>query len=471
MPLPVVAIVGRPNVGKSSLLNALVRRRIAIVEPTAGVTRDRVSVLLEHRGRWFELVDTGGMEFDSKAKLAADITRQIEVALTEASVVVFVTDVRDGPTPLDDEVAARLRKVDVPVVVAANKADGKTLADQAGEFYAYGFEPVIPTSAKHRRGRGELLDAVVDRLPAETGETPAAVIMKLAVVGKRNAGKSTLINALAGCERVIVSEIPGTTRDAVDIRFEKDGHVYVAIDTAGVRKKKSLQDDIEFYSLTRALGSIRRADVVLFLIDATTPVSRVDKKLGHEVETQMKPVVLVVNKWDRAKDRATTGDYADYLTKVMPGLSWAPLSFTTAKDAKNVEATIDLARALHKQARTRVPTSRLNAVVAETLRAHRPPSPTAKLPKVYFATQVAVEPPTIVFSVNDPSLFGQSYRRFIENRFRDELPFPEVPLRLIFRPHREDVGKKTPRDGYSKSRLARAKGRPGKPKKKGKRRR
>ncbi|MEA3366721.1 MAG: ribosome biogenesis GTPase Der [Planctomycetota bacterium] len=454
MPLPKVAIVGRPNVGKSSLFNTLARRRIAIVEPTAGVTRDRVSALIEAEGRWLELVDTGGMDFRTEADLAADVAGQIEYALAEAALVVFVVDVRDGRQPLDEQIARRLRPTDVPVIVAANKADHFDLEAGAADFHALGYEPVMPVSAKHGRGRADLLAAILERLPAGATETPADVAMKIAIVGKRNAGKSTFINALAGADRVIVSETPGTTRDAVDIRFEKDGLTYVAIDTAGVRKRKSLADDIEFYSLSRALASIRRADVVLFLIDAALPVSQVDKHLGAEIEKQMKPVVLVVNKWDLAKGRAGTDEFADYLGKMLPGLNYAPLAFTTATAARNVLATIDLARALVKQAHTRVPTGTLNRVLRSAIRENQPPSPTATLPKIYYATQVAVAPPTIVLFVNHPDLFTQSYRRFIENRMRDELPFAEVPIRLLFRAHNPEdqrAGRgKRPKTGKSK---------------------
>jgi len=441
MALPIVAIVGRPNVGKSSLLNALAGRRIAIVEPTAGVTRDRIAALVEHEGRWFELMDTGGMGLGKGEDLAAEIERQIAAAVREAALVLLVADVREGLTPLDRQAAQRLRRAGANVLVAANKADNPRLAEGAAEFYALGFDPVLEVSAKTGRGRRELLDAIRARLPQESAEHPADVAMKLAVVGKRNAGKSTFINALAGSERVIVSETPGTTRDAVDIRFEKDGLEYVAIDTAGIRKRRSVKGDIAFYSLTRALESIRRADVVLMLIDAAVPVSQVDKRLGAAIQEQMKPVVLVVNKWDLVQGRAVTSDYADYLGKTMPGLAFAPLAFTSAKDTKNVEATIDLARNLFKQAATRVATSELNRVVRDAIRARQPPSPQTILPKVYYATQVAVHPPTIVLSVNNPDLFREDYRRFIENRFRDHLPFPEVPIRLVLRRHRED-GKK-----------------------------
>ncbi len=438
MALPIVAIVGRPNVGKSSLLNCLARRRVAIVEPTAGVTRDRVSVIVEWQGRWLELVDTGGMEFESTKEFAADVERQIGHAIREASVIVFVVDVREGLTPLDRDVAERLRHAAAPVLVAANKADTERAAAGAGEFYALGYDPVLPVSAKHGRGRDELRDAILARLPAGSDEVPRDVAMKIAVVGKRNAGKSTFINSLVGSDRVIVSEIPGTTRDAIDVRFEKDGLQYVAIDTAGLRKRKSLRDDIDFYSMTRAMESVRRADVVLLLIDAAVPISQVDKHLGAAVEAEQKPVVLVVTKWDLAEGRATPEAYTEYLTKMLPGLAYAPLALVTAKDSKNVERTIDLARALHKQSTERVSTSRLNRVLEDILKARRPPSPRATLPRIYFATQVAVSPPTIVFFVNNPDLFTQDYRRYLENRFREALPFAEVPIRLLFRAHRED---------------------------------
>ena len=441
MPLPKVAIVGRPNVGKSNLFNTLAGRRISIVEPTAGVTRDRVSAVVEYQDRWFELVDTGGIDFRTGDELAEDVRRQIEYALHEAALIVFVTDVQDGLTPLDRDVAEHLRHVPVPVILAPNKADNDRLAAAVGEFYALGFEPVLAVSAKHSRGRRELLAAILQRLPPEAAEAPADVAMKIAVVGKRNAGKSTLINALAGSERVIVSEVPGTTRDAVDIRFEKDGLTYIAIDTAGIRKRKSIANDIEYYSLTRAMDSIRRADVVLFLVDAATPISMVDKHLGAAIEQEMKPVVIVVNKWDLAKGKASSEEYADYLNKTMPGLAYAPISCVTARDARNVLATIDLARNLYKQASTRVSTADLNQVIEHAVRLRQPPSPTAQLPKIYYATQVAVAPPTIVLFVNNPDIFGEDYRRFIENRFREELPFPEVPIRLILRAHAEDAKK------------------------------
>jgi GTPase len=442
MPLPKVAIVGRPNVGKSSLFNLLAGRRISIVEPTAGVTRDRVATVVEYDGRWFELIDTGGVELKTTDELTADVNRQIDFAIQEASIIVFVVDVMDGRTAVDEEIAGRLRKVGKSLIVAANKCDGPKLEQNATDFHAMGLEPVMPISAKHSRGRRELVAAILSRLPADASEAPPDVAMKIAIVGKRNAGKSTFTNALAGSERVIVSEIPGTTRDSIDIRFEKDGLTYIAIDTAGVRKRKSIANDIEFYSLNRAIDSIRRADVVLFLVDAPRPISQVDKHLGSTILEEFKPVILVVSKWDLAVGKATTGDFADYLLKTMPGLAHAPISCVSAKDQRNVLATIDLARNLYKQATTRVSTADLNRVIDSALRALQPPSPLAQLPKIYFATQVAVNPPTIVMFVNNPDIFSEDYRRFIEHRLREELPFPEVPLRLILRAHFDEDSKR-----------------------------
>jgi len=264
--------------------------------------------------------------------------------------------------------------------------------------------------------------------------------MKIALVGVRNVGKSTFVNALAGQERVIVSEIPGTTRDSVDVRFERDGRTFIAIDTAGIRKKSKLANDIEFYSFVRAQRSVRRADVVLFLIDATRPVGQVEKKLGSYIAENDKPVVLVVNKWDLVRGRAGSDDYGEYLEKVLPELSYAPVTFTTATADRNVQATIDVAQSLFKQASTRVGTGRLNEALRAALRERVPtPKRGVRFPKIYYATQVDVRPPTLVLFVNDPTIIRQDYQRFLLNRMRQLLPFPEVPMRLLFRSHRRDA--------------------------------
>lgn len=435
MSLPVIAIVGRPNVGKSSLLNMVARERISIVDPRPGITRDRVSTIIEYEGRYLELVDTGGIGIVDADHLEGHVEQQIDYAIQRADVVLFILDTHAGLTPLDQIVSERLRALAPKVVLVANKVDTEQHASEAAQFMQLGFgEPVI-VSALHTRGRFELLRRVIDHLGPLTGEEsyPETPVMKLAIVGKRNAGKSTLVNALAGEQRVIVSETPGTTRDAVDVRFEKDGRAFVAIDTAGVRKRSSM-NDIDFYSHTRALASIRRADVVLLLIDATVPVSEVDLKLAHAIAEEYKPVVLGINKWDLAKDITDSAAFDEYLSKVLPELSYAPIAVLTARDGKNVDAVIDLALSLHNQSRTRLPTARLNEILQQIVDQRAPqPRHSAKRIRLFYATQADVAPPTLVFFSNRPELITENYKRFLENRLRELTPFREVPMRLIFR--------------------------------------
>lgn len=433
MSLPIVTIVGRPNVGKSSLLNLLAGQRISIVDPRAGITRDRVSVLIEHDERYFELVDTGGIGIIDDDRLESHVEEQIQYAIAKADLILFLTDVRDGITALDQSVARMLRQTGKPVMLVVNKVDVETLVPHAAEFIQLGLGPPLTFSAKHARGRMELLDRIISAVGEAGRAAPEEPVMRLAIVGKRNAGKSTFVNALAGEPRVIVSETPGTTRDAVDVRFQRDGREFIAIDTAGVRKKRKM-DDIDFYSYTRALRSIQRADVVMLLIDATVPISEVDLKLARAVLDEWKPIVITLNKWDLVADRATSSQFAEYLTEVMPHLSYAPIVCVTAATGKNVPAAVDTALNLHHQTRTRVPTARLNAAVEQIL-AERNPSPKAgaKSIKIYYATQISVAPPSIVCFCNHPDAVREDYRRFMENRLRDVLPFAEVPLRLFFR--------------------------------------
>lgn len=437
MSLPLVVIVGRPNVGKSSLLNCLARERISIVDPRAGVTRDRVTAVVEHEERYFELVDTGGIGIVDQDHLEEHVETQIRFAIDRATLVLFMLDVTDGQTPLDQAIAEQLRQAGKPVIVLANKCDDIKHEPLAGELHALGFGAPFAVSALHARGRPELLDRIVAALADVPAELPQEPAMRLAIVGKRNAGKSTLVNALAGEERVIVSEIPGTTRDAVDVRFQRDGREFVAIDTAGVRKKTKMSD-IDFYSYTRAVQSIARADVVLFLIDALVPIAEVDLKLAREILDHHKPVVISVNKWDLAKGQAAAEDYGAYLTRVMPLLRFAPITFMTAKTGRNVQAAIDVAQSLHKQNCTRLGTGELNRVL-EGILAERGPSQKHGLKpvRIYYATQVSTAPPTIVFFCNDPALVSENYRRYMENRLRAMTVFKEVPLRLWMRPRRE----------------------------------
>lgn len=438
MALPQVVIVGRPNVGKSSLLNMMSRQRISIVDPRAGITRDRIATVIEHDEQYFELIDTGGLGIVDDDQLEEHVEYQIQYAIHQADVVIFLVDARDGLTPLDRGIAQMLREMNVPLIFAVNKLDQPSLDIEAANFAELGFDEPICLSAHHGRGRRELLERIFEMLGDKLGESPVDPVMKVAIVGKRNAGKSTLVNALAGDERVIVSEVPGTTRDAVDVTFELDGHKFIAIDTAGVRKKKSM-DDIDFYSYTRAVSSIQRADVVLYLIDATLPVSEVDQKLTRAVVDEYKPVVIVINKWDLAMDHASSGDYADYLTKMIPQLSYAPITFMTAATGKNVQTTIEVAKSLFKQATTRATTGKLNQALQLLLEARSPtPKRGTKRVKILYATQVAVSPPTMVFFCNNPGAVTENYRRFMENRLREILPFKEIPVRMLFRHrHRE----------------------------------
>ena len=425
--------------GKSSLLNALAGEMISIVEPTAGVTRDRVSTFVGRDDHYFELIDTGGYGIVDSDQLSDHIEGQILQAIQSADLVLFVVDVREGITPLDQKIAELLRKHQLDVLGVANKADTARLFPAAGEFVKLGFGEFFCVSAQNNLNTSVLRERIFTRLEhLETTGAPPEPVMKIAIVGKRNAGKSSIVNAMAGTERVIVSEIPGTTRDAIDVRIEKDGRTIVVIDTAGVRKKARMaktDNSIEFYGYVRATRSIKRADLVWLLIDATEPVGQVDKSLAHLITEEHKACVIVVNKWDLAKDRAATGDYEDYLTKLLPGLKYAPIAFTTATQAKNVQATLDLSTELFKQANTWITTGRLNKAF-ETVRSERaaPGKRGAKWPRIYYVTQVAVNPVTIMMFVNDPGLFDENYRRFVTNRLRDLLPIAEVPIRLIARP-------------------------------------
>jgi len=434
MGIPQVAIVGRPNVGKSSIFNWLAGKRLAIVDPTAGVTRDRVTHLIEIGGRFAELVDTGGMGIEDVDNLTEQVEEQIQAAVDAAHVVLFVVDCRDGPVPLDQEVGKRLRYVNAPVLLVVNKTDSPALDSQADEFYRFG-RKMVQVSVNANRGKAELLDAIFERLPEPTPEDlpPEVPVMKLAIVGRRNTGKSTLVNTLAEAERMITSEVPGTTRDSVDVRFELDGKAFMAIDTPGFRRSKSVATDVDFYSTHRAQRSIRRADVVLLFFDAAQRISKVDKQLCDYIAQQYKPCMLVVNKWDMMAGSMPTEKWVTYLRDNFRTMWYAPIAFITGQTGKNVKAMLNHAQMLFRQSLNRISTAQLNKVLRAALQQNPPPVHQNRRAKIYYATQVATQPPTVVLFCNDPRSISAQYQRFLLRIFRDELDFGEVPIKLYLR--------------------------------------
>lgn len=435
MGVPQVVIVGRPNVGKSSIFNWLANKRLAIVDDREGVTRDRLSYLLEHNDRFFELVDTGGMGAQDEDNLTAHVERQIELAIESADVILFVVDSRAGMTAADREVSQRLRYLDAPVICVANKTDAESLDSLADDFYRLGRGKLIRTSTLQNRGKEELLDMIVQRLPPpDDAETNVAEpVMKVAIVGRRNTGKSTFVNSLAQAERMIVSEVPGTTRDSVDVRFELDGKSFIAIDTPGLQRPKSISTDLEFYSLHRAQRSIRRADVVLLFFDGGQRISKLDKQLCQYIDQQYKPCIFVVNKWDLMAPHMPTERWVTYLHDQFPTMLYVPIAFVTGKAGKNVKALLNHAQMLFKQVRMRIATPELNRIIRAAIKQNPPPIVSGKRPKIYFATQVASQPPTIVFFCNSPTLIAAPYRRYLLGVLRDELDFGEVPIKLYLR--------------------------------------
>jgi GTP-binding protein len=434
MAVPQVVIVGRPNVGKSSIFNWLAGKRLAVTDSIAGVTRDRVTHLMEINGRFAELVDTGGMGIEDADNLTEQVESQIQMAIDSAEVVLFVVDCREGIVPLDQEVARRLRYVAAPVFVVANKADSLVLESQADEFRKFG-RKIVRVSAREDVGKSDLLEAIHECLPEALPDEqpPEEPLMKLAIVGRRNVGKSTLVNTLAEADRMIVSEVAGTTRDSVDVHFDLDGKAFIAIDTPGFRRTKSISTDVDYYSSHRAHRSIRRADVVLLFFDATTRISKVDKQLCDYIAEQYKPCMFVVNKWDLTGGSMPTDKWVGYLRDTFRTMWYAPIAFITGQTGKNVKAMLNHAQMLFKQSLLRVPTGQLNKLVRAALEQNPPPVFQNHRPKVFYATQVAIQPPTVVLFCSEPRAISPQYQRYLLTVFREQLKFAEVPIKLYLR--------------------------------------
>ena len=400
-----------------------------------GVTRDRMTFLMEEDSRYFEMVDTGGMGIEDVDNLTKHVEDQITSGIESADVILFVVDTQSGIVPLDKEVAKRLRYVDKPIICVANKTDSESLDVAASEFYKLGRGKLICCSTTNGRNRGALLDMILERLPdaALVDESVEEPVMKAAIVGRRNVGKSTFINTVAQAERMIVSEVPGTTRDSVDVRFEMDGKVFMAIDTPGLRRSGSVKTNIDFYGSHRAKRSVRRADVVLMFFDASQRISKVDKQLCSYIADNYKPCIFVVNKWDLYYNQMPTERWVTYLRDTFQTMWHVPIAFITGETGKNVKALLNHAQMLFKQSRERVATSQLNRLVKEAVRHHPPAMVNARRPKIYYATQVGTQPPTIVLVCNNPSAFAPSYRRYLLGVFRDQLRFGEVPIKLYLK--------------------------------------
>lgn len=434
MSKPLVAIVGRPNVGKSTLFNRLIGRRLAIVEDTPGVTRDRIYGDAEWLSHSFTLIDTGGIEPASEDKIAVQMRRQAEIAVETCDVIIFLVDGRDGLTSADEEVAAMLRKSNKPVVLGVNKLDAPQFHDAIYDFYVLGLGEPIIVSAGQGIGLGDLLEAVCSHFDESEAAEDESVI-NIAVCGRPNVGKSSLVNAMLGEQRVIVSDIPGTTRDAIDTPFTRDGQKYVLVDTAGIRRKRAVEDaTIERYSVIRSLAAVRRADVVLFVCDATEGLSEQDVKIAGYVHEEGKPSVILVNKWDLVeKDTYTIESFKKDMNVSLNFMPYVSYLFISAKTGQRVNKVLQAVNDVYAQSIRRIPTGMLNDIVGEAIAMNEPPSQNGRRLKLYYATQVSVQPPTFVIFVNDPALVHFSYERYIENYFRKSFGFEGTPIRIYFR--------------------------------------
>ncbi|HEY1390458.1 MAG TPA: ribosome biogenesis GTPase Der [Ktedonobacterales bacterium] len=476
---PLVAIVGRPNVGKSTLFNRLVGERLAIVEDLPGTTRDRLYADAEWNGRVFSLVDTGGLELGTSEDITARIASQAQLAIEEADVIVLLVDTKSGITEADAEVANILRRSGKPVVLGANKADNLTRRQEAVEFYSLGLGEPITLAANSGTGTGDLLDAITEHLPPaeEEDEAPSDGIPRLAIVGRPNVGKSSLLNAIAGSDRVIVSNIPGTTRDAIDTEVEYKGRRITLIDTAGIRRRGHIGPGVEKYSVLRADRAIDRCDVAVLMIDAVEGITAQDTHIAGYINEAAKGIVIVINKWDIIKERRRLAEtwndpdvpilpsenvdlaalevrdaeaYMDDMREKLKFVPYAPLVFAAAKTKYHVNNILDHALRIYDTRSIRVPTSQLNDIVRDAVQRHHPPSVQGRPLRIFYVTQAETNPPTFVFFVNDPELLHFSYRRYLENQLRNVFGFEGTAIRLQFRARTTDRGEEDEKKGKDK---------------------
>jgi GTPase len=430
---PVVAIVGRPNVGKSTIFNRIVGERISIVEDVPGVTRDRIYSSAEWLTHEFNIIDTGGIELGNEPFLD-QIRQQAEIAIDEADVIIFLTNGREGVTAADEIVAKILYRSNKPVVLGVNKIDNPEMREMVYDFYSLGFGEPFPISGSHGLGLGDLLDEAAKHFKKEDGDEYGEEVIKFSLIGRPNVGKSSLVNALLGEERVIVSNVAGTTRDAIDSSYTYDGQEYVIIDTAGMRKKGKVYETTEKYSVLRALRAIERSDVVLVVIDGEEGIIEQDKKIAGYAHDAGRAIVIVVNKWDAVeKDEKTMNKWEQNIRDHFQFLDYAPIIFLSAKTKKRIHTLLPVINIASENHALRVQSSVLNEVVMDAVAMNPTPTDNGKRLRIYYATQVAVKPPTFVVFVNDPELMHFSYERFLENRIRDAFGFEGTPIRIIAR--------------------------------------
>lgn len=433
MSKPLVAVVGRPNVGKSTFFNKVVGRRVSIVEDTPGVTRDRIYAEAEWRNIAFGIIDTGGIDAGSEEMIPASMREQAEIAMDTSDVILFMTDGREGLTADDRDVAQMLRMTGKKVVLVVNKIDTARIPADFYDFYELGLGEPIAISAENMLGIGDLLDIVIENFPEGTDQQEEDMI-RIAVTGKPNVGKSSLINEILGENRVIVSPVAGTTRDSIDTPFEKDGDKYLLIDTAGIRRRSKVNENIERYSVIRAVASVERCDVCLVMIDAQDGVTEQDKKIAGLAHEAGKGIVIIVNKWDMInKETGTMKEFQKQINREMAFLSYAPSVFISVKEKQRVDRVIAFAKSVAESRAMRVPTGQLNSLIADAVMMKQPPADKGKRLKIYYATQVGIKPPLFSFQVNSRALMHFSYSRYLENRIRDVYGFSGTSIKFVFR--------------------------------------